>query len=206
LVLQCLQLLENIFLSSEEYGGLAWQLGAEADLNTIFEHKVYSEDFEIQDAVRSARLQLDMSSRRKKLSVAERAEAEAKRALVVKKQAAQKRMADRKKKVAEVGRAQQAKMLKMMSLRPSMKSSSSDATMADQGTPTKSTLRSFLSGKGRKRSKDLKAQSAEVSIFSGSNPYDKPQGEQNAPALSGRKGSKRGWRLFGGSTGRKGSK
>ena len=49
-----------------------------------------------QDAVRSARLQLDMSSRKKKLSVAERTEAEAMRAAAQWKQDANQRMADRR--------------------------------------------------------------------------------------------------------------
>ena len=45
--------------------------------------------------MRSARLQLDMSSRKKKLSVAERTEAEARRAAAQRKQDANQRMADR---------------------------------------------------------------------------------------------------------------
>ena len=34
--------------SSEEYGGVAWTLGAEGELNTVFDHPAYRDDMEIQ--------------------------------------------------------------------------------------------------------------------------------------------------------------
>merc|ERR1712166_947208 len=197
LVFNSVQLLENIFISSEEYGGVAWVLGAEKVLDKIQRHKGYKKDAEMQDAVRSALLQLAMSSRKKKLSVAERAEGAAKVAASEKKKAAQQRMADRKKKVAEVGKAQQAKMMKMMSLRASTKPGSAEddaAEIQEEAAKEKkgglmSNLKKFggsMSSLARKKSRDISAMATtttKTSAFESANP-----GAAAVPEKKGAKG------------------
>ena len=73
------------------------RIGRCSPLNELAHHRhapLATATASAQDAVRSARLRLGMSSRKKKLSVAERTEAEARRAAAQRKQDANQRMAD----------------------------------------------------------------------------------------------------------------
>jgi len=203
LVFTSVQLMDTIFMDEggEEYGGIAWELGAEKILPKISTHKSYKKDAEMQEAVRSTRLQLDKTSGRKKLSVAERNEAESKVKTAAKKRAAQQRMAERKKKVAEVGRAQQAKMMKMISMRSSMKPGereSGDSTeLVGEGGKSKTGLKGLLSyasnsvsGLRKKSGVGLDAQGAKTSTFESANPS--AEGTDEKEDGEAEKGKKKG--------------
>jgi hypothetical protein len=117
--LKAVQLLENIFLGSQEYAAVAWEQGCETQFEAV--GKQHSNSAEISAALRSAKLHLDVSTRHKKedLKAAER----------------KKRAKEDKKKKAQVGQGAQARKLKMMSIRQEQKEEGAESDKDDDDEP-----------------------------------------------------------------------
>jgi len=117
LVIMCVQLLDNIFLGSQEYAAVALDQGCPDEFDKL--QQAYADDEDVLPVIRSARLNLNVSSMHKKQEndMANNG---------LKAKAA-------KKKKAEIGKGQQARKLKMMSIRGDADDRDSNSLSAKPG-------------------------------------------------------------------------